>query len=107
MHAWTHTKHTHKAHRHTHTGTYAHTHAHTHAHMFTRTHTCAHAHTDVSAHAHMCQRRNTRTHTLWAYRVVVSMFDFHHSDRGLNPGCGSKISYCLRLHYSVAPLASV
>ena len=24
--------------------------------------------------------------------VVVSMFDFHRSDRGLNPGRGSKIS---------------
>ena len=27
-----------------------------------------------------------------AYGVVVSMFDFHHSDRGSNPGHGSKIS---------------
>ena len=38
--------------------------------------------------------------------VVVSMFDFHCSDRGSNHGRGSKIS-CLRLHYKVAPLASV
>ena len=29
---------------------------------------------------------------VWAYGVVVSMFDFHHSDRGSNPGRGSKIS---------------
>ena len=29
---------------------------------------------------------------LWAYGVVVSMFDFHCSDRGPNPGRGSKIS---------------
>ena len=28
----------------------------------------------------------------WAYGVVVSMFDFHHSDRGSNPGRGGKIS---------------
>ena len=42
----------------------------------------------------------------WAYGVVVSIFDFHRSDQGSNPGRGGKIS-CLRLHYSVAPLASV
>ena len=36
----------------------------------------------------------------------VSMFDFHSSDRGLDPGLGSKIS-CLQLHYSAAALASV
>ena len=29
---------------------------------------------------------------LWTYGVVVSMFDFHHSDRGSNPGRGGKIS---------------
>ena len=28
----------------------------------------------------------------WMYGVVVSMFDFHHSDRGSNPGRGSKLS---------------
>ena len=28
----------------------------------------------------------------YAYGVVVSMFDFHCSDRGSNPGRGSKIS---------------
>ena len=28
----------------------------------------------------------------WAYGVVVSMFGFHRSDRGLNPGRGGKIS---------------
>ena len=28
----------------------------------------------------------------WAYGVVVSMFDFHRSDQGSNPGCSSKIS---------------
>ena len=28
----------------------------------------------------------------WAYGVVVSMFDFHRSDRGSNPGRGSNIS---------------
>ena len=38
--------------------------------------------------------------------VVVTMFDFHRSDRGSNPGRGDKIS-CLRLHYRAAPLASV
>ena len=27
----------------------------------------------------------------WAYGVVVSMFDFHRSDRGSNPGRGGKI----------------
>ena len=42
----------------------------------------------------------------WAYGVVVSMFDFHRSDRGSNPGRGGKIS-CLRLHYRAGPLASV
>ena len=31
-------------------------------------------------------------HGQWAYGVVVSMFDFHCSDRGSNPGRGSKIS---------------
>ena len=29
---------------------------------------------------------------LWAYGVVISMFDFHRSDRGSNPGRGGKIS---------------
>ena len=29
---------------------------------------------------------------IWAYGVVVSMFDFHCSDQGLNPGRGGKIS---------------
>ena len=29
---------------------------------------------------------------LWAYGVVVSMFDFHRSDRGSNPARGGKIS---------------
>ena len=28
----------------------------------------------------------------WAYGVVVSMFDFHRSDRGSNPDRGGKIS---------------
>ena len=41
-----------------------------------------------------------------SHGVVVSMFDFHCSDQGSNPGCDSKIS-CLRLHYIVVPLASV
>ena len=34
--------------------------------------------------AYMCD-------SLWAYGVVVSMFDFHHSDRGSKPGRGGKI----------------
>ena len=29
---------------------------------------------------------------LWAYGVVVSMFDFHRIDRSSNPGRGGKIS---------------
>ena len=29
---------------------------------------------------------------LWACGVVVSMFDFHRSDRGSNPGRGSEFS---------------
>ena len=29
---------------------------------------------------------------LWANGVVVSMFDFHRSDRGSNPSRGSKMS---------------
>ena len=29
---------------------------------------------------------------LWAYGVVVTMFDFHRSDRDSNPGRGVKIS---------------
>ena len=28
--------------------------------------------------------------TTWAYGVVVSMFEFHHSDQGLNPGRGGE-----------------
>ena len=43
---------------------------------------------------------------IWAYGVVVSMFNFQRSDRGSNPGHSGKIS-CLRLHYTAAPLASV
>ena len=31
------------------------------------------------------------------YGVVVSMFDFHRSDRGSNPGRGGKMLKCLRL----------
>ena len=30
--------------------------------------------------------------SVWAYGVVVSMFDFHRSDRSSNPGRGGKIS---------------
>ena len=30
-------------------------------------------------------------HALWAYGVVLSMFDFHRSDRGSNPSHGGKI----------------
>ena len=29
---------------------------------------------------------------IWAYGVVVSMFNFHRCDRGSNPGRGGKIS---------------
>ena len=29
---------------------------------------------------------------IWAYGVVVSMFDFHRSDQGSNPSRGGKIS---------------
>ena len=35
---------------------------------------------------------NASPSRLWAYGVVVSMFDFHRSDRGSNPGRGGKIS---------------
>ena len=31
-------------------------------------------------------------YSLWAYGVVVSMFDFHRSDQGSNPGRGGNIS---------------
>ena len=34
---------------------------------------------------------NKRTPFAWAYGVVVSMFDFHRSDRGSNPGRGGTI----------------
>ena len=44
---------------------------------------------------------------IWVYGVVVSMFDFHRSDRGSNPGRGGKISQCSRLHYRAASLAIV
>ena len=30
--------------------------------------------------------------SIWAYGVVVSMFDIHFSVRGSNPGCGGKMS---------------
>ena len=40
---------------------------------------------------------------LWAYGVVVSMFDFHRSDWGSNPNRGGKISLCLRLHFERHP----
>ena len=33
-----------------------------------------------------------RDHDLWTYGVVVSVFDFHGSDRGSNLGSGGKIS---------------
>ena len=29
---------------------------------------------------------------IWAYSAVVSVFDFHRSDRGSNPGRGGKVS---------------
>ena len=35
---------------------------------------------------------------MWAYGVLVSMFDFQHKDRGSNPGRGDEISYWLQLH---------
>ena len=34
----------------------------------------------------------TELNPLWAYGVVLSMFDFHCIDRCSNPGCGSKSS---------------
>ena len=37
-------------------------------------------------------KKKTLTYTVWAYGVVVSMFDFHRSDRGSNPGRGGRIS---------------
>ena len=40
-----------------------------------------------------CSRNCVRASLFpWAYGVVVSMIDFHHSDRGSNPGRGGKIS---------------
>ena len=33
-----------------------------------------------------------RVKMIWAYCVVVGMFDVHRSDRGSNPGRGGKIS---------------
>ena len=35
--------------------------------------------------------QNISTIPVWDYGVVVSMFDFHRSDRGSNPGRGGKI----------------
>ena len=37
-------------------------------------------------------QRKIIINALWAYGVVVSMFDFHRSDRSSNPGRGGKIS---------------
>ena len=39
------------------------------------------------------QENKTSVACLWAYGVVVSMFDFHRSDRGSNPGRAGKISF--------------
>ena len=40
----------------------------------------------------MLQMKALNPMNLRAYGVVVSMFDFHRSDRGSNPGRGGKIS---------------
>ena len=40
----------------------------------------------------MCLNKKQRGLLLRVYGVVVSMFDFHRSDRGSNPGHGGKIS---------------
>ena len=38
----------------------------------------------------MCVKTKVTKLYLWAYGVVVSMFDFHRSDRGSNPGRGGE-----------------
>ena len=45
---------------------------------------------NIYPHHHI--RTTFTLQTLGAYGVVVSMFDFHRSDRGSNPGRGGKIS---------------
>ena len=37
-------------------------------------------------------RLRTFVAAFWACGLVVSMFDFHRSDRGSNPGRGGKVS---------------
>ena len=44
-------------------------------------------------------------HEVWPYGVVVSMFDFHSSDEGSNPGCGGKIHNVYEaIHYSASSM---
>ena len=40
-------------------------------------------------------------HKVWAYGVVVSMFDFHRSDQGSNPGRGGEFHN--DKHYTLVP----
>ena len=47
---------------------------------------------DIVSNIKECMEAIYQKFELWAYGVVVSMFDFHRSDRGSNPGRGGKIS---------------
>ena len=48
--------------------------------------------THMGVHILAYERGTLGEPNLWVYGVVVSMFDFHRSDRGSNPGRGGKIS---------------
>ena len=49
---------------------------------------------DLTVNKHLFSRDYflTGTHNIWACGVVVSMFDFHRSDQGSNPGRGGEFS---------------
>ena len=46
---------------------------------------------NVNSQLHLDKPNKSHSHTTWAYGVVVSMFDFHRSDRGSNLGRGGII----------------
>ena len=43
-------------------------------------------------HIPLVESSGDLSYLVWAYGVVVSMFDFHRNDRGSYPGRGGKIS---------------
>ena len=58
----------------------------------------AHIPSSVASNDKCDELRRTIVELKWVYGVVVSMFDFHRSDRGSNPGRGGKMVVAVKFH---------